>query len=365
MEEQVRRLPKYVQVKKQILALIDSEDMQPGDFIPSENRLVSLFQVSRNTVRQAIDELVNLNILASHQGRGTYFKGYRDSGKTRTKLIGVINHTTLTSIYPSIIHGIEDVLHQKDYTMVLSNSAHNTERELASLKRMLDIGIDGLIMEPTFSAHIRPDDALSLLIQSLDIPLVFTHFSSPFFEISSVEIDEFQSGYLSAQYLIQHGHRDIAIIIKTDALSLQQRLDGFSQALNDYGIDQPEEFLQVFTEKHEKDIPGRQFTRALLEGRRRPSAIYYYNDETAVQGYRYLKEQMISIPEDISILGFDNIDEAAGLHPGLTSFEHPKYHLGCLAARVLFDELDAPRSCHKKHIKLIPELVERDSVRLL
>lgn len=364
MEDQSKQLPKYIQVKKRLLSYIQEEQLQPGDLIPSENKLVKLFHVSRNTVRQAIDELVNLNVLATRQGKGTYFKGFKNSGKVRSGLIGVINHTVLDGIYPAIIHGIEDVLHSREYTMVLSNSAHNTDREVASLKRMIEISIDGLIIEPTFSALMQPSDTTSLLLQSLDVPVIFTHFSAPFFSNSSIEVDEFQSGYLSAQYLIQKGHKDIAIIIKTDTLSLCHRLEGFLKALSDHNMQERPEFIKTFVEKDEKEIPGAHFSEELLAlGKGRPTAIFYYNDEVALQGFRYLKSRNISIPDEMSILGFDNIDDIKGLTPGLTTFEHPKYSLGRWAAEMLFEELDSEAPLQQRHVKITPELVERESVK--
>jgi DNA-binding LacI/PurR family transcriptional regulator len=97
----------------------------------------------------------------------------------------------------------------------------------------------------------------------------------------------------------------------------------------------------------------------------RPSAIFYFNDLTAEQGYRAIKDMGLNIPQDISVIGVDNYRPSALMNPPLTTFEHPKYELGRWTARILLSEME-PRSPHL-HMKMVfePILVERKSVAIL
>ncbi len=142
-------LPKYHQLKEIIKESTKKGIIKPNERIQSESELMTIYKISRHTVRHAMGDLVNEGWLYREPGIGTFCADRLSRTSNKTFIIGVISVVVSNYIFPSIIHGIDNVIHPKGYSIVLGNANHNTEKEAAHLQDMINRNVDGLIIEPT------------------------------------------------------------------------------------------------------------------------------------------------------------------------------------------------------------------------
>jgi len=363
---------KYQRVRNALLKQFQDNQYQPGQKLPTEQELTQTLGVSRTTVRQGLDLLLKQRVIEKRQGSGTYFLGAPESEANITPLkdekgfVGLVNFSHMDYIYPEIVRGVEETLAESGYSLAIAPCNQNVEKEIQSIHRLIDQGVKGLIIEPSQNLQINEGHPISAIIRALEIPVVATHWGITNQLVSTVTVDDTIAGYNATKYLLGLGHRRIGIVIKSDVQSGYDRYLGYRRALAEAGIEFDDSWCGKYTLK--EDIPGTlpayELTKIILATMNpRPTAIFFFNDLTAMQGYRAIHDLGLSIPDDISVLGFDNYRSSALMYPPLTTYEHPKYELGRWAARILLSEL-APRN-PALHMKLVfePRLVERESVR--
>ncbi|MFW5694265.1 MAG: substrate-binding domain-containing protein [Alkalispirochaeta sp.] len=358
---------KYLQIRDLLVDRFKKEEYTSGRKLPTEQALTFELGVSRSTVRQALDILESDGIIVRKHGSGTFFVGHAEpdhSGKTG--LIGLINFFFMDYIYPEIIRAIEDTISAEGYSLALTNCNLDPQREIESVERLVEQGVKGLILEPSRNSQIDETHPMQRLISDLEIPIVTTHWGISNVRVSTVTVDDVRAGYEATRYLINAGHREIALVYKREVQAGEDRFTGYRRALSEADIPYREERVVSFNNAEEAQNfrQGYELTNLLLERTPRPTAIFYFNDHIAMQGYQAIQERGLAIPDDVSVIGFDNYAPTALLHPPLTTFEHPKYELGRWAAKLLLDEIAQPRA-KRLPMKLVFEstLVERASVR--
>lgn len=357
---------KYSMVKDHILNWINDGTVKPGEKIPPESELVHSFGVSRHTIRQAVGELVNEGYLYREQGSGTYCSHVLPNPIPETierisngKNIGVITTYMSDYIFPSIIRGIESHLASKGYTLTLSCTDNDVERERQCLEMMIDRQIDGLIVEPTKSSNYNPNIKYYLELEQQHIPyLMINQFYSQLVPAHLIMDDE-KGGFLAAEHLIKLGHERILGLFKTDDLQGVHRMSGFIRAFREYGLPLEPELIVTYTTEDMVpsfyDSIGYFFENA----EERPSAIVCYNDQLALSVLDQLRKLHLSVPQDISLVGYDDSILAVATEVKLTSVLHPKQELGRAAAEWIIaavEKQEAPPS----HI-YEPELIIRNS----
>lgn len=357
--------PKYLQVKN-ILREYLRKHYKVGQKIPTEIELIQQFQVSRNTVRQAISELEDEGILSKEQGRGTFFLGTAPDGQRVDALIGVVTPAP-SYIYPQIIHGIQEVAYKKRYNIVLGTPARHTENELECLEHLLEKNIDGLIFESSGGfTEIQESKSLRRL-KELSIPVVLMAWALDGLDLSYVSLDDVEVGFRATRYLIEAGHTRIACVYPGDLFPGIQRYQGYRKALETYGVehddrlDKPERaWGWMRTENIAK------LTTELLElETARPSAIFYFNDDAALRGYVSIREAGLKIPDDISVIGVDDFEFSALADVPLTTVVHPQKQVGRWAADILFDEIEHYGQRIPRQIIIKPTIAIRNSVKSL
>lgn len=367
--------PKYLRIRDDLTARFIREDYRDGQRLPTEQELVSEFSVSRTTIRQALAVLEREHLIRRVHGSGSYYiempvdQGAEGSGTARKqppRLIGLLNFFQLEYIYPEIIGGIEDVLAAEGYSLVIASSNQNDLRQTGSIRRLLDQNIAGLILEPNRILQIEDDHPVFEMVESAGIPVVTTHWGGSNKKISTVTIDDEQAGYIAGRYLADRGHRSIGMLYKEDVQAGHDRFCGFQRALKQAGIDITDERIKTFDNDDELREPRQGYIKT-MELLQQPdlSAIFYFNDQYALQGYAAIRERGLKIPDDISVIGFDNFNTTEMVDPPLTTFEHPKYELGKWAARILLDEISAGKKRLPMKMIFEPVLVERESVRTI
>lgn len=352
--------PKYQMVKDGIKSNIVAGNYEVGEKIPTESELMEIYSVSRHTVRLAISSLVNEGMLKRVQGSGTYVSPAPTGtpGK-HYKAIGVVTTYLSDYIFPSIIRGIEEELSAKGYSMILASTQNDTENERKSLEMMLQHHVDGLIVEPTKSSYINPNLDLYQHIKLRGIPLLYLHSCYPEISAPVVRMDDVKATELAAQHLIELGHRNIALITKTDDSQGKERLKGFIHALEAAKIPLRPDLLLMFETQNQEQVKDQ--IAGLLQQAQPPTAIVSYNDQAAMAVLQAAHEQQLHIPEDLSLVSHDDsfLSTTNGTIP-LTSVPHPQEKMGKDAARSILKAIQNPER-RRSSIIYQPELLVRQS----
>jgi len=354
--------PKYQKLKEYIIQEIESGASKPGDKIRSENELADKFNISRHTVRQAIGELVIEGWLYRVQGKGTFVSRKLNEKANEPKTIGVITTYLDDYIFPSIIRGIDSILSAKGYNIVLTCTYNQHDNERVALENLLHQNISGLIAEPTKSAILNPNIDLYHRFKDSGIPLLFIHGCYKNLDCSFIVEDDTQAGYIATKHLIDEGHRKIGGIFKIDDIQGHYRFSGFHKALLESGISLSESKVLWFDtdDKNIKLSSGSGQLDFLLG---QCTAVVCYNDQISLRIIDLIRKKGLSIPEDLSIVSFDDSQLSVASEVKLTTVAHPKEALGELAAKTIINMITGSKDYY--NIKIKPELVVRSSTKKL
>ncbi|WP_032732868.1 arabinose utilization transcriptional regulator AraR [Bacillus subtilis] len=359
-------LPKYAQVKEEISSWINQGKILPDQKIPTENELMQQFGVGRHTIRKAIGDLVSQGLLYSVQGGGTFVASRSaKSALHSNKTIGVLTTYISDYIFPSIIRGIESYLSEQGYSMLLTSTNNNPDNERRGLENLLSQHIDGLIVEPTKSALQTPNIGYYLNLEKNGIPFAMINASYAELAAPSFTLDDVKGGMMAAEHLLSLGHTHMMGIFKADDTQGVKRMNGFIQAHRERELFPSPDMIVTFTTE-EKESKLLEKVKATLEknSKHMPTAILCYNDEIALKVIDMLREMDLKVPEDMSIVGYDDSHFAQISEVKLTSVKHPKSVLGKAAAKYVIDCLE-----HKKpkqeDVIFEPELIIRQSARKL
>ncbi|MEJ6950680.1 substrate-binding domain-containing protein [Natronospora cellulosivora (SeqCode)] len=357
-------LPKYILVKDKIKDLIKNKEISPGDKIPGENQLCDKYNVSRHTIRRAIDILVQEDILEKRQGLGTFYRG---ENANRTGNIGFISISLHDYIFADILSAVDNIMHQNNYQIILGNSRDDISREKSILLQFLEKGIDGLIIEPARSAINTSNIDLLEKFASKNIPVVVLDSSYQSDLINTVLVDDKKGGEMAVNHLIEMGHQEIAIIYKATHKPALARLSGYKRAIIDAGLELKDELLRPYFNS-EFSNPGefereiREILNELLKNKKL-TGIFAFNDQIAVLLNELLLEKGLNVPDDISIIAFDDSKLVRLNNISISSIAHPKEKAGKKAAEIIIEELEREET--PLHINKVfkPFLCKRSSVK--
>lgn len=273
----------------------------------------------------------------------------------KTKTIGLIIPDVSNEFFSSIARGAEDEANEREYNVFLCNTDEDSFKEKQYLAVLNEKCVDGILYTGTVKG--KNDELLNL--KENQFPLVVIDRQIEDIEIPGVFIDNIEGAYKATNYLIKLGHSSIACI--TGPLSdrnARDRLAGYKKALKDNCI--VYDSLKVMEANFKVD-GGMNAMKELLKIEKL-SAVFVSNDLMAYGAYKIIKSRKIHIPNEISIIGFDDNALSDIIEPGLTTIRQPAYEMGKLSARMLIDILEK-KSSYKVITRLIPELVIRNSVR--
>ncbi len=356
-------LPKYLQLKEIMLQHFQEAHYEADQKLPTESELIEQFQVSRSTVRQTLAELVNDGIIYKIQGSGAFFAGNAHALHKRSQLIGVLTPRMSYYIYPELIQGIDDVARQHRYNIVVGAANANPDQELPSFTQLLEKDIDGVLFEPTGGYSSIQEAEVFQHMKGLRIPVVLMNWAIDELDVSYVSLNDLTGGFKAATYLLEAGHRRIACVYPADKIPARQRYEGYRKALEEYGVPYDRR-LDKATNGMLWDEPGhiQTLVTELLElGKDRPTAIFFFNDDAALRAYETIRQAGLTIPGDISIMGYDDFEFSARVEVPLTTVIHPNYQIGKWAAEILFDEIE-DNTIPPRQIILKPTIAERSSV---
>lgn len=275
-----------------------------------------------------------------------------DLKRSKTNTIALILTDLSGPFYSELIQGVQDATSANGYNLIACSSIGGAKS--TAVKFLTEKRVDGAII----LAH-NVSDEITLQVASDKFPIVVMDRPLDNEGVYQVEVDNFQGGYLATECLINHGHREIAYISgPLNSRDNNQRYQGYVKALETYeiAIHPKWQVNSDFTRNG-----GYWATKLLIVQNDLPQAIFYANDEMAIGGLRALKENNIKVPQDISIIGFDDIELSEFVSPPLSTIKQPKYEAGSLAAHLIFKALSGEKV--KRHYKLSTQLVERQSIK--
>jgi len=339
---------------------IKNNAFKVGDKLISENQICDKFDVSRQTARQAVAMLEREGLVVKRQGSGTYVNG--PSTASQHKNIGILTSYISEYIFPSLISGIQDVLSRHDYQMTLRLTQNKVDNERRQLLSLLSLDIDGLIVEATKSALPSPNLDLYQEFMHRNIPIVFVHAPPLELTCNYIISDDEKGGRLAARHLIESGHKKIGGIFKYDDVQGSLRYKGAILEMYEQDISLDENAIIWYSTETYADLFTQDLPRTLsrLSG---CTALICYNDDIAITAMQSFEHEGLHIPEDLSVVSFDNSNLAKIAQPTLTSVSHPGPDLGKLATESLLAIIQNPHY-EIQHV-FDPTLVIRNSVKKL
>jgi LacI family transcriptional regulator len=277
----------------------------------------------------------------------------------RSRSIGIVVMDVANPFFTDIVSGVEDYVHNLGYSVQLGNSAQQTEREAAHLKLFEQHRVRGLLFAPISEVGQRVVE-----LRRHGIPVVIVDRAAKDAPYCSVAVDDVEGGRLAVDHLIDHGHRNIAFV--GGPMTIQQVRDrhfGAQLALSQVG---DSGYLTTISTERLDTGSGTVAAAELaaLPAAERPTAIFAANDLLAIGLLQGLVTHGVRVPEQISLIGYDDIEFAAAAAVPLSSIRQPRHALGIRAAELLFVEIealdnDAPHE--HQHIEFSPDLVVRRS----
>lgn len=264
----------------------------------------------------------------------------------RTNTIALMVPSIHNLIFAPITRGVEDTARKNDFTVILCNTDEDMEVEKEYINKLRTRWVDGIIVASMMpgSDHIRR-------LRDENFPIVLTCRSYDD-SIDAVVVDNIKGAYEATNYLIRTGHRKIAFAMGRPELPLySSRLEGYRRALEDHGIPYDEKLVL-----HETNGTSSFYnlTRNMLASGVKPDAIFASSDPKAIFVIRAIMDSGLSVPGDISVMGFDNIEISSVIEPPLSTVSQPLYEIGVLAAKKLFRQI----LYKEKHGKLESPMVD-------
>ena len=276
----------------------------------------------------------------------------------RTKTIGMLVTTSTNPFFGEVVKGVERSCYQKGYSLILCNTEGDNERMRESINTLLQKRVDGLIL----MCSSLEGERIDVFERYPDIPVVVMDWGPMLFTSDKIQDNSLRGGYLAAKYLIDCGHKEVGCItgplIKHQA---QMRYEGYKRAMLETELEFNANWI---VESDFECEGGYQAFKKMVERGPLPSSIFVSNDMMAMGVINAANELGIQIPEQLSIIGYDDIHIAKFMSPSLTTIHQPKYRLGQAAVETLLRKLDE-KSVEAQVVQLEPTLVERNSVRLL
>ncbi len=278
------------------------------------------------TVEKAIDKLnYEPNMLG------------RNLRRSKSGMILALMPSISNPFYAQIVEGIEDIATRNNYTVLICGTDSNVDKENLYFNLLKQKLIDGVIMMNT----LQEPQIMNSLAQKY--PIIQCSEYSEEVDIPFISIDNKKASYDAIKFLIKLGHKDIALINSDECfLYARRRKEGYMEALKESGIEIRGEFMEQVGLGFDN---GRRMVKRLLKLKKPPTAIFAVSDILAIGAIKEIHESKLRVPEDIAVIGFDNVDFASISTPSLTTIAQPMYQIGCEATKMLLkriSDIDAP-----------------------
>lgn len=364
-------LPKYKRIAKSLIEKIKSGEYKKNTFLPSENQLTKIYKCSRITIRQALAILIKKELIKSIPGVGSVVIG--DSSSADIKEEEIIYPKNIRNIYiilvfPSrvkwgienpfyaeIIGAIEEKVRNRRYH--LSFTVYENIKRVSDLSELIiNKHVNGFILLGDIEEKIID------LIKKSGLPVVTVN--NPLCEkygLPMIINDDFRGGYEVAKFLIDIGSKKIGCIKgPKDSPSCEVRYEGFVTGLKNLGFNIENLLTVEGNLEFESGYDGMK--KIFLSSQKKlPDSVFCINDLMAIGAMKYISEQGLNIPDNISVIGFDNIAQSSQVVPPLTTVDIQRKEMGYIAAEKLIEFIEDKNKYYPIKIVLPCKLVIRDS----
>jgi len=326
-------------------------------------KLAELAGVSHKTVSRVINNEKHVNeetrekilaIIKKYNFQPNFFaRGLRTR---ESKTIGLIIGDIINPYYSIVTEGVITECEKEDYSVIVVNTSYATDIGNKYIKVLLGKGIDGLIITTiNFNEKILNSNIIN-------VPYVLVSLSSDIQDINYVTADDYKGGLLAIEYLVKLGHRKIYFLTVAEVFSAGERVRAFKDIIRKYKISPN---YSSISKPLINEHGSYKEVKRIIESGNKYTAFIAGNDSLAIGAIRAINEAGLRIPEDISIIGYDNIPVASILKTPLTTVEQPKFELGSKGAKRLLTILKDPIAARKKPMrKILPtRLIIRESCK--
>ena len=350
--------PLYMRIYPVLKQRIEGGEWNYGAMLPSETELSEIYHVSRGTVRQVLSQLEQDQLVSRERGRGTFVthpgSNHSTSG-VRNQTISFIVPYVHDSFVSSILLGLEREARANGYAVVFSHFENDPTKQEQALRNALAQGVMGIVLYPVNSYTISP--TIEELVQNR-FPLVLVDRYLRHLDTDYVTIDNFSGGLIATQHLLSMGHKKIAFVSWTEAAtSIAHRRVGHRQAMFEAQLPSGPEL--------EWEVEGYpEVDQIALEERLRqpdrPSAVFAANDQLAIAVQRAARSVGLAIPDELALVGFDDLEISSHLDIPLTTVAQPAFEIGRVAWEILAARFHSEPTCTQKRI-LPVQLIVRQS----
>ncbi len=271
-----------------------------------------------------------------------------------TNTIGMVVPEVTDAFFSQMVKGAEDYLNQHDYMIMLCNSSNDKEREDRYVEELLHRAVDGLIIA---SPNILASEVFERMREKKK-PYILLDRQRNEQKEGRIAVDDYEGGYKATKHLLELGHRKIGIIISDNSFyNVFERYEGYLACMEEAGITVQEDWIAT----GDQTMRGGFFAgdKLLKSG---VTGVFATNDLMAVGLYRFLFDKGIKIPDDLSVIGFDDIELSEFMSPPLTTIRQPIYEIGAIAAEFLLRKIAYPEEKMKNRL-LDLTLVKRGSTK--
>lgn len=359
----------YSELENDLEAQIKNGILKPGECILSENELSHKYGVSRRSSRKAVSNLVEKKLLYRLAGKGTFVS---DSCLTQNSSLSQV---AVSFIVPDIddifisevCKGVQAAANRSGCNLMIQSSNGCIEKENENIEFSLGRRINGAIIFPNWG-RANIDAVYKLKERGIPFVLIDRYFRD--IDTDYVVVDNRDGAFKATERLVGLGHAKIAHLYGTEGSANDDRLDGYRDALAVAGIVYNPEYVKR-TGKNATFVEGDRFEpdkqsgyenmKKLLTLKDPPTAVFAGNDYQAIGAIQAVKDAGLKVPEDIAVVGFDDLKFSGLLEPPLTTVRQPKSEIGSKAFEVLLEKINSSVPVPHRHIVLDTELVIRKS----
>ncbi len=273
-----------------------------------------------------------------------------------TRTIGMLVTQSTNLFFSEVIDGVESYCYRQGYTLILCNTGGIYEKQRDYIRMLAEKRVDGMLV----MCSDLTEELLQMLEKHSDIPKVIMDWGPESSQADKIIDNSEEGGYLATKYLISKGHTDIACLSgHYEKAVCKERIIGFNRALAEAGIEMKDD--RILEGNFECDTAVIAANRiAAMEDR--PTAVFCFNDTMALGLISRLQQLGVRVPEDISVIGYDNIELAEYFSPPLTTIHQPKRRVGKNAFEILLERIK-DKGHEKRIFEMHPEIIERHSVK--
>ncbi len=338
-------LPLYIQVREDIRSQIESGRLAPGDRLLLERALTEQYAVSSVTVKRALRDLAHEGLVVRIKRKGTFVsprKIERPDAKPRAKTLALIVPDIEDLFLSEIYRGLADVARRAGFAVSILSSDREIKKERENIRSLGERSEHGAIIFPNWG-RANAEEIFELKRRKFPFVLVNRCFRD--IQTHYVIADNCAGACEAVEHLIRLKHRRIGCIGWVECTAVEDRLQGYRLALGRHGIPYDETLVRGILDEHRQNIAdvepasgGYQEMKKLLQSPNRPSAIFAVSDRLAVGAMRAIREAGLEVPDDVALVGFDDLRYASDLD--LTTVAQPAFETGRTAAEILIGEID-------------------------